>query len=150
AGAAIRITIPVGQYRALIERQPIKAPAFKNHYLLAMKPVRAISIEREASHFAEGFSEELAHRLFVEFGSQVVSPTFSDQSATDGTASHWLEGSVRIVGDRLRATFRLVDAKVGSIAWSAQFDRTACMSMGGEEHLANEVCAAVRNYYCQG
>lgn len=144
-----RLTIPVGSYRPELQQHAVKGSDFTKNYLLAMRPVRCISAQTEARCFADGLSEELASQLFLQFGSQIVSPNFDTGSRTSGAASHFLEGSVRVCSERMRATFRLVDAAAGSIAWSEQFDRAAALTINVEETLAKEVCDSLRKYYCQ-
>lgn len=146
---AFRITLPVGTYRPVVERHTATGIDFTKHYLLALQPVRCIHPDVAARCFADGLSEELADQLFRQFGSQIVSPNFGASLRTTGAASHVLEGSLRVNADQIRATFRLVDAAAGSIAWSAQFDRAACLTINLEEQLAKEVCDALKKYYCQ-
>ena len=146
---AFRIVLPVKSYQPVLQAQRPTQLDFTNNYLLALQPVRCIGSDPAARSFAEGLSEELADALFRHFGSQIVSPGFAAESRSSGAVSHVLEGSLRVHDEQLRATFRLVDAAAGSIAWSAQFERAAALTLNVERHLATEVCAALRQYYCQ-
>ncbi len=145
----LRITLPVGTYQPIVERHVVKGVDLTKNYLLALQPVRSINPGLAAQSFADGLSEELADRLFRQFGSQIVSPNFGASLRTAGAASHILEGSVRMNDNQIRASFRLVDAAAGSIAWCAQFDRGGCLTISLEEQLAKEVCDSLRKYYCQ-
>lgn len=149
ARAVIKITLPLGSYRPVLQRSAIKRNDFMKNYLLALQPVRCINSDVAVRCFADGLGEELANRLFHEFGNQVVSPRFDAEARTAGAVSHVLEGSVRASKERMRASFRLVDAAAGCIVWSAQFDQPACLSMNGEENLARAVSDSLRTYYCQ-
>ena len=146
---AFQIVLSSGSYLPVVQRQLAQEFDFAKSYLLAVHPVRCISGVPAARHFADGLSEELADELFRFFGNQVVSPHFVADSRSIGAASHFLEGSLRVCGEHLRASFRLVDAAVGSIAWSAQFERPVALTLEAEQHLAKEVCDALRKYYCQ-
>ena len=146
---AFRIVLPTGSYQPVVRPQRIEQKDFTKNYLLALHPVRCISAEPAARCFADGLGEELADELFRHFGSQVVSPHFVADARTSGAASHFLEGSLRVCGEQLRASFRLVDAAVGSIVWSAQFERAAVLTLNVEQHLAKDVCDTLKKYYCQ-
>lgn len=148
--ALLRITLAQGSYRPLVQTAPVRESILVKNYLLALQQVRCLTVDVAAQGFADGLSEELANQLFNAFGNLIVSPTFGAASRTLGAASHHLEGSIRLYDQHIRASFRLIDAAAGCIAWSAQFDRAARLDIEAEELLAQDICSALKAYYCQG
>ncbi len=152
--AGVEIAIPVGSYMPVIRRLSVGSVKLGQRHMLAVRPVRHIGAASPDADFACGLSEELSDRLFQEFGNKIVAHTFSPAGA-DGIASqqqisHVLEGSVRLEGGVMRASFRLVDALAGGIAWSRQFDRRAPFAIALQEELAQAVCASLQDYFTCG
>lgn len=152
--AGIEISIPLGSYMPLIRRLSVAGPKLGQRHMLAIRPVQQIGAASPASSFASGLNEELSDRLFQEFGNKIVAHTFAPAGregfASQQQVSHVLEGSVRMEGEQLRASFRLVDALAGGIAWSRQFDRRAPYAIALQEELAQAVCLSLQEYFISG
>ncbi len=111
-----------------------------------------------ASSFTYGLNEELSYQLFEAFGNNIVSHTYTSayshseneasKMSTQSGVSHFVEGSVRVEGERIRVSIRLIVASAGSIAWSAQFDRNAQFDISLQEELASAICVELKSYFC--
>lgn len=139
----VQIVIPLGSYMPVVQKTMAeKAPALPRH-LLALLPLLHVAQDLQSAAFTHGASEELAFQLFQAFGDQIVSHTFAGISST---ALHLLEGSIRITGDLMRVSLRLVDADTGAIVWSEQFDRGASVAIRAQEELAILICQGLKTY----
>ncbi|MEO6920268.1 MAG: hypothetical protein ABI171_14805 [Collimonas sp.] len=158
--ADLIFSIPSGSYMPEIHRAGAADPGFKSSHMLAVLPLKCITTDIASVSFAQGLSEELSFQLFKEFGNKIVSHTFAmpDRATASETTikmeragvSHLLEGSMRVEGEFIRLSFRLVDAAAGCIAWSEQFDRHASLAISLQEELASAICAALKHYFAHG
>ncbi len=126
---------PMDLYRVLL---PWKAaptgPPPAGPVRLAVLPFTNISPDPKDEYFADGLTEELItvlsqlHELRVIARTSVAGyktqPKPVAQIAAELGASALLEGSVRKVGDQLRITVQLVDARSQEHAWAQSYDRT--------------------------
>jgi TolB-like protein len=155
----IVFAIPTGSYMPVIERSRGGAEPCEPGGLLAIMPLAWIADDdatvAACAAFTRGLGEELTHRLFQQFGSKVVAPSFSCARQPDAAApapgrlGHVLEGSVRVDGELIRLSIRLVGAGDGAIAWSQQFDRGRAFTIAAQEELGYFVCAAVKRHFCR-
>lgn len=100
---------------------------------IAVLPFADLSPDGDQEWFSDGISEELLHRLAGEKQLTVPSRTSSFQfkgqniSIEDIGATlkiaYVLEGSVRMMENRLRITAQLIDVSTGAHKWSGTFDR---------------------------
>ncbi len=158
--ADLIFSIPVGSYMPEIRRAGTADSSFKHSHMLAILPLRCITTDAPSVSFAEGLSEELSFQLFKEFGNKIVSYTFAMAERANASdvsrkiekngVSHLLEGSIRVEGEFIRLSFRLVDAAAGCIAWSEQFDRHASLAISLQEELAFSICEALKHYFSHG
>ncbi len=101
---------------------------------IVVLPFVNMSPDPDQEYFADGISEELLNLLsriqelrvisrtsaFSFKGKDVDIPTIAEKLKVD----HVLEGSVRKVGNRVRITVQLIDARTDSHLWSETYDRT--------------------------
>jgi TolB-like protein len=142
ADVPLRITIPYGSYMPEI-RHFAKAFAPSDRLTLQVAPLVCRNPEPAHAAFAFSFDEELAFRLFKEFGTAVVTGAGPGVAMAGTGVSYCLEGSMRGGGDMIRIALRLVEPG-GRIVWFEQFDRPAPCSLAHQEELAMAVCAALR------
>ncbi|MGE3616709.1 MAG: BTAD domain-containing putative transcriptional regulator [Gemmatimonadales bacterium] len=93
------------------------------------------------SHIAEGLSEELVSALGRR-------PDLRVSARVPGArldAGYAVEGSVRLAGDELRVSARLVRVAGGTMLWSAQFDRKTGPILALQDELARTIAEAVDN-----
>ena len=110
----------------------VAPPELVEDHSIAVLPFANLSADSDHDYLAEGLAEEVIHYLTRIDGLRVAArtSTFAYRDvAIDireiGSAlgvAHVLEGSIRVVGDRVRATAQLIDARSGFHTWSARFD----------------------------
>jgi TolB-like protein len=154
--ADVVFSIPLGSYAPTIERARSHARSARTRYTIAIGAVQSITTDPSARYFSLGLSEELFDRMYQRFGSSVVQHGRFPHSnpRTDGAhappCSHLhyrIEGSVRFDSDMMRASFRLLDLRNGSITWSRQFDCHAAVTVLLQEQLAVAVCGELEAYF---
>ncbi|MDB5959321.1 MAG: hypothetical protein JWP59_615 [Massilia sp.] len=161
----LRFAIPIGSYMPEIAlmasaSQPRAALAADNavppaapvsgiarHYLLAHCALMYFDDDVYGAAFARGLNEELVHQLYCAFGATIVPHTAN--RSIDGV-SHRLEGSVRIDGEQVRLSLRVVDNTAGSVVWSQQFDAHAVLSIDMQSQLSADACSALNLYFAHG
>lgn len=117
------------------------------HYLLAHRALVYCGGDADGATFVRGLDEELVHQLYCAFGPTIVPRA---DSARLSAVSHRLEGSVRIDGNQVRLSLRLVDNKADSIVWSEQFDACSSCTILVQDKLAEAACSALRQYFAHG
>ena len=100
---------------------------------IAVLPFEDMSPGGNQDYISEGVAEDILNRLQripeLDVRSRTSAFRFKDSDmsvpeiAGDLGVDHVLEGSVRILGDRLRITVQLIDARTDSHLWSENFDR---------------------------
>ncbi len=121
---------------------------------LAVSPFENLS-GPEGAIYASGISEELLNQLvrFRElrlFGGEAAN-AFQQRAVTTQSSGmrYLLQGGVRVAGQRLRVTSRLLDAKNKQIVWSAVYDRdlSGTQNFDIQADIASKVAAAVAQPY---
>ena len=120
---------------------------------IAVLPFANMSGDASNDYFSDGVTEELIGALTREGGMRVVARTscfvFKGQPrdireiADALGATHVVEGSVRIVGRRLRAAAQLVDATTGNPLWSERFDRDLEDVFAVQDEITNAIVRRV-------
>ena len=101
---------------------------------IAVLPFVNMSSDAEQEYFSDGISEELLNLLakipelrvisrssaFSYKGKDISLPIVAEQL----NVAHILEGSVRKIGNRVRITAQLIEARSDTHLWSETFDRT--------------------------
>ena len=150
----IVISIREGSYMPVIRRMN----AVRDNFKLAIHPFKCISHHANGEAFTHGLHDELMHQLCGAFEKNIVAhPSFRPDDANNemltskrvsGAAiSHWLEGSVKIDHELIRASARLIDTLTGSVIWSVQFNRNVTPTIALQEELAASICAALKNIF---
>jgi len=112
-----------------------------------------LSESGDQEYFADGISEEILNLLVRVEGLQVASRTSSFQYknrplgiheiAAELGVGHVLEGSIRRVGDRVRITAQLIDARTDRHLWSDNFDRDMTDIFTIQDEIADAIVAAL-------
>lgn len=158
AGSDIEISIPIGSYMPVIRRMNVVDTGCKQYSMLAIHPFKCISYHGDGVSFTQGLNEELMHQLFKAFGKIIVPHSFfksgnvyiesrTVKNDSNAGANHVLEGSVQIDAESIRISIRLVDASVGCIVWSEQFDRSIFFAIAHQEELASSICGALKRFF---
>jgi TolB-like protein/DNA-binding winged helix-turn-helix (wHTH) protein len=118
-------------------------------YTLAVLPFHDLGPEPDRLHFTDGITEDLLFHLGQVEDFRVVSrssvmryrdPDRDLQSiAKTLAATHFVEGSVRRAGNRLRISAQLIDARTGHHLWARQFDRELDDIFEVQSEIATEV-----------
>jgi len=98
---------------------------------IAVLPFRPLASDREHHWFAQGLTEDIATALTRSRQLTVISPlarSAEPAASANGAAEalgvrYAVDGSVRLAGERLRVSARLVDVLSGTILWADRFDR---------------------------
>ncbi|MGS0740756.1 hypothetical protein ACVBEF_02805 [Glaciimonas sp. GG7] len=144
----LRFIIPVGSYMPKIQKATTHAAAKPQNYLLAVMPLLHLSQDPQGAAFTDGLNEELTCQLFKTFGDKVVTHKYvGPATVIPSGVRHLLEGSIRVSGDLVRASLRLIDASVGCIAWSEQFDYGGPFGIAVQEQVAVGVCGGLKGYF---
>jgi len=134
------------------ERSPLKlsvtAPS------IAILPFSDLSEQGDQGYFADGLSEEILNLLAHIDALRVTARTSSFAMRDKGLTipeigasldvAYLLEGTVRMAGDQLRISTKLIDAKNGFDVWTASFDRTMSEVFAIQDEIAQNVVAALK------
>lgn len=110
------------QSRSRLPMRPSEKPS------IAVLPFRPLANDREHHWFAEGLTEDIATALTRSRQLRVISRPARSPGAASPPAEalgvrYAVDGSVRLAGERLRVSARLVDVVSGTILWADRFDR---------------------------
>jgi len=121
---------------------------------IAVLPFLNMSDDAGNEYFSDGISEELLTLLakvpelrvisrtsaFSYKGKEVDTPTIARQL----NVAHILEGSVRKIGNQVRITAQLIDARTDTHLWSETYDRTLGDIFAVQNQIASSVVAALK------
>jgi TolB-like protein len=134
---------------ALTVRMPTRAPLTS----VAVFPFVNLSPDREGEYFSDGLTDELIDALARVPGLKVAARTSvfafkgvhvdaSEMGARLGVGA-LIEGTVRLVGRRVRLVVRLIDATENCQRWSGTYERTLDDVFAMQAELAEAVVAAL-------
>lgn len=126
------------------------APAFSPPpHSVAVLPFTNLSGDPKQEYFSDGMSEELINALTQIDSLQVTARTssfsFKGQNADVETIAHKLnvgailEGSIRRVGNTVRITAQLINARNGIHMWSQDYDRDLTNVLALQSEIATVV-----------
>jgi TolB-like protein/tetratricopeptide (TPR) repeat protein len=121
---------------------------------LAVLPFANLSGDPTQEFFSDGITEEITSALARVPDLRVVARTsayqFRDQNRDIQSigqqlrATHFIEGSVRKAGDRVRITAQLIKADDGTHIWADDYDRQLVDIFAIQEDIARTVVASLR------
>jgi TolB-like protein/Tfp pilus assembly protein PilF len=121
---------------------------------LAVLPFANLSGDPNQEFFSDGITEEITSALARVPDLRVVARTsayqFRDQNRDIQSigqqlrATHFIEGSVRKAGDRVRITAQLVQANNGTQVWSENFDRRLTDIFAIQEDIARSIATSLQ------
>jgi TolB-like protein len=120
---------------------------------LLIEPFQDLSGTSEGSTIAEGLTEEVVAKLasFKELVVVLIDPRRPDSSAVviNSATRYILDGSVRVEGDAIRLSARLVYRTSGSVLWAKSYDGTRRVRrlLDIEADIASDVAAALGQPY---
>ena len=121
---------------------------------IAVLPFVNMSGDPEQEYFSDGISEELLNLLakipelrvisrssaFSFKGKDIATPELAEQLHV----AHVLEGSVRKVGNRVRITAQLIEARSDSHLWSESYDRELTDIFAVQDDIATAISNALK------
>ncbi|MFL6467989.1 MAG: TPR end-of-group domain-containing protein [Pyrinomonadaceae bacterium] len=133
---------------------PSKLPTFGAVNSIAVLPFANISRDADTEYFSDGLAEELLNVLSKIHGIRVAARTsafsFKNKSATVPEIGQALnvasivEGSIRMVGERIRIAVQLVNVADGFQIWSDTYDRTMSDIFAIQDDIAQSVVEELR------
>ncbi len=133
-------------------REPGPASVQQGRPLVAIRPFRSLSTDPAQSYYAAGITEEIRGQL-----SQVSSLRLLSRTALDGFnetdagtivralgVTNFVDGSVRIDGNRVRITAELIDAATHETRWSNHYDRGLADMLSVQGDVALQIAGALQ------
>ena len=127
---------------------------------IAVLPFQNMSGDPEQEHIADGMSEEIISALSRVPGLIVIARNstfvYKDravdvrQVGRDLSVNHVLEGSIRKMGDHLRITAQLVDARSGDHLWAQRFDRNLNDIFAVQDEISHNIVVELHNKLVAG
>jgi TolB-like protein len=121
---------------------------------LAVLPFSNLSGDPSQEFFSDGMTEEITSALARIPDLRVVARTSAYQFRSQNrdiqsigqqlNATHFIEGSVRKAGDRVRITAQLIDAEDGTHMWAEDYDREMTDIFATQEDIALAIASALR------
>jgi len=153
--AGATVVVAAGALLVLRPGRRAPAPARPVHARseIAVLPFQNLSAEGPHAYFAGGLHDELLTQLAKVAALKVISRTsvmgYQGTSrplkliATELGVGSVLEGSVQVVGGRLRVTVQLIDAATDEHLWAERYDRTLDDAFAIQSEVAQRIVAAV-------
>jgi serine/threonine-protein kinase len=120
---------------------------------IAVLPLQNLSADGPHAYFAGGLHDELLTQLFKVAALRVISRTsvmeYAERTkslreiADELDVGTIVEGSVQVLGNRLRVSVQLIDAATDEHLWADRYDRTLDDAFAIQSEVARQVVAAV-------
>jgi TolB-like protein/Flp pilus assembly protein TadD len=122
---------------------------------IAVLPFQNLSDDKENAYFADGVQDEILTTLAKVADLKVISRTsvmqYRDNSARKLPeiaqalqVAHVLEGSVQRVGNRIRVTAQLIDARNDRHLWAERYDRELADVFAIQSEIAQKITQQLR------
>jgi len=121
---------------------------------IAVLPFTNLSDDAQQQFFSDGITEEITSALARVPDLRVVARTsayqFRDQNRDIQSigqqlrATHFIEGSVRKAGDRVRITAQLIKSDDGTHLWAENYDRELTDVFAIQEEIARAIATSLR------
>jgi len=148
--ADLKLIIDAMRKAGLPDKPPIPLPDKPS---IAVLPFDNLSNDPEQEYFSDGITEDIItalsktpkmlviarHSTFTYKGKQVK----VQEVGRDLGVRYVLEGSVRKVGEKVRITAQLIDAKTGHHLWAEKYDRELGDIFAVQDEITKEVILAL-------
>ena len=121
---------------------------------IAIIPFKNLSVEKENQYFTDGVVESITDHLSRISELHVISRMSVEQYrdtkksspviADELKVSNVLDGSVQKVGDKVRVSVRLIDARGDKTLWAKEYDRQLADIFAIQSEIAQEIAAALK------
>ena len=132
---------------------PLPRPVPAGDKSIAVLPFQNLSTEGPHSYFAAGLHDELLTQLSKVAALTVISRTSVmeyegtktplKQIARELGVGSVVEGSIQVVGNRLRVNVQLIDVATQAHLWAEHYDRTLDDAFAIQSDVAQQIVAAV-------
>jgi TolB-like protein len=140
----VEIAIPTGRYMPVFRRIAPQLEQVVQSGDLLVQPIKCLVDRLEGQAFAYGLYEELLDQLVSAYGDVFMRVEPSSTSSARIAPRRLIEGSLRVDGERIRISMRLVDYSLSRITWARHFDRSLQFGIRDQEELAASICYALR------
>ena len=134
-------------------KPPVPSRPAHTRSAIAVLPFQNLSAEATHAYFAGGLHDELLTQLAKVAALRVISRTsvmgYQGTSkplkviADELGVGSLVEGSVHVVGERLRVNVQLIDAATDEPLWAERYDRTLDDAFAIQSEVAQEIVRAV-------
>jgi TolB-like protein/DNA-binding CsgD family transcriptional regulator len=155
------VTTKIELARRLADGRNASAPASPGISLglpdlpsVAVMPFANMSGDEHTELLAAGLTEDITARLnylrWLVVRARSVALTVSDEGHTGISAAkqlevrYLLEGSIRVIGDRVRVHAHLVDTEAGVAIWTQRFDRNAIALFDIQDEITQSIVVAMQ------
>ena len=118
--------------------------------LLAVRPFRNLSADPQQGYFAAGMTEEIRSQLSQVSALRILSGAGLDgygddlpRAARELGLQSYVDGSVRVEGNRVRVSAELVDARSRESVWRQQYDRELAGVLAVQRDIAQQIAQAL-------
>lgn len=154
-GSAAWQLLPGLRQQAVEQQAQVERAAEDYANSIAVLPFAYLSAEPSQSYLADGISDTVMQMLSKVEGLSVTARTsaffYKDKRvpltdiARELNVAHLLEGSIQMVGPRVRVIARLIEAASGNEMWSQTFDREVSDIFEVQDEIATTVMTAMHN-----
>ena len=125
--------------------------------VLAILPFDNESYAAELSYFSDGVADEIISTLLRQSKIKVIGRASAFQfrgerkreAAEQLKATHILDGSVRLSGDRMRVSVHLIEAANGVVLWSERYEGSRNDAFALEDEIAAKAAGSLRRSLTQ-
>lgn len=125
--------------------------------VLAILPFDNESYAAELSYFSDGVADEIISTLLRQSKIKVIGRASAFQfrgdrkrdAAAELKATHVLDGSVRLSGDRMRVSVHLIEAANGVVLWSERYEGNRNDAFTLEDEIAAKAAGSLRRSLAQ-
>lgn len=125
--------------------------------VLAILPFDNESYAAELSYFSDGVADEIISTLLRQSKIKVIGRASAFQfrgdrkrdAAEQLKATHVLDGSVRLSGDRMRVSVHLIEAANGMVLWSDRYEGDRNDAFALEDEIAAKVAGSLKRSLAQ-
>ena len=114
--------------------------------IVSVEPFRTIGEPGAQDAFGDGLTEDLLTALSSKSGLRVISERPASDEPADrrfALVSYYFEGSVRWIGDKVRVSAQLVDARTGFHLWAGRYDRVLVDVLDTQNEVATKIVSTL-------
>ena len=147
----IIVDLPKGGYSPSFRRREGATPArasltatLAGRNTVEVRPFADRSPGGSLDYFCRGLRDEILHGLTTLKALRVLASRADDDAGERSDAALVIDGSVRLSGDRVRVTTRLIDGGSGHYLWSESLDLGLSDAVSSQEAVARAVTARLQ------